>query len=99
MKKPKAPARSTAAQSGKQSLKIYPTQYESNHVQNALAWFEEETAKASKAATTPPPAVEPVDEDAPRLLVLCMTPRSGSTALSAALAASKQLGAIPNATL
>lgn len=33
-----------------------------------------------------------MDEDDPRLLLLCMTPRSGSTALSAALAASKRLG-------
>ena len=66
------------------------TRYEQNAMARFRDWFA-----AAQAAPDPAGAARPapaVDEANPRLLLLCMTPRSGSTALSAALAASRRLG-------
>lgn len=74
---------------------FYPTAYERSVLNNARKWF----AEFFPAGMTPVPAAAQdktspllVDEDDPRLLLICMTPRSGSSALSAALASTGQMG-------
>lgn len=65
------------------------TSFERNMLETSAEWFEENFP----AALAPPSAqhVAPRPQDG-KLLIICMTPRSGSTALSAALSASALLG-------
>lgn len=71
----------------------YPGPYERNIIRIAQEWFSAALAKAAlEGAGERPSDPVQVDEDNPQLLLLCMTPRSGSTALSAALSASNALG-------
>lgn len=82
----------------------YPTRFERAILTKADAWLKgilatadgpspsplpESAAKAARAASRG--AAKGTAPD-PRLILLCMTPRSGSTALSAALASTGQLG-------
>lgn len=80
---------------------FYPTPYERSVLNNAQKWFAgifpkepESTRRKSARKAAAPPAIPPsaVDETDPRLLLICMTPRSGSSALAAVLARSGQLG-------
>lgn len=65
----------------------YPTRFERAILAKADVWLKGILAPDDGA---PPDLSPPVNE--PRLILLCMTPRSGSTALSAALASTGRLG-------
>jgi LPS sulfotransferase NodH len=66
----------------------YPTRYERGILKKADQWLGGLLAGEGEA---PPEDLTPPAAD-PRLILLCMTPRSGSTALSAALASTGLLG-------
>ena len=71
----------------------YPTRFERSILTKADVWLDEIlTARDPNAPKMVPPKAEAATEADPRLILLCMTPRSGSTALSAALASTGQLG-------
>ncbi|MGR3460589.1 MAG: Stf0 family sulfotransferase [Roseovarius sp.] len=63
------------------------TPFERNTLEKAEAWFEASFSGYDRAGAGTCPAPE-----GEKLLILCMTPRSGSTALSAALRSCKQRG-------
>ena len=71
----------------------YPTKFERAILTKADAWLAGILAPADAPA---PLALRPARMAAaatnPRLILLCMTPRSGSTALSAAMASTERLG-------
>lgn len=68
------------------------TPFEGQILEKANAWFGQNLWPETGTSATPP-TPDPA-EPAPvgKLLILCMTPRSGSTALSAALSDSKLMG-------
>lgn len=68
--------------------RIYPTKFEQAILQKADAWWKEVLPAGPGRRGADP--VEPAAD--PRLILLCMTPRSGSTALSAAMASTRRLG-------
>jgi trehalose 2-sulfotransferase len=73
------------------SIRNYPffTPVEAQMLARANQWFADHFWPTITAATSTPTATaDPVG----KLLILCMTPRSGSTALSGALAASRMMG-------
>lgn len=67
----------------------YPTRFERSILTKANAWLTSILAPGETGAET---AVNVHPAPDPRLILLCMTPRSGSTALSAALASTNRLG-------
>jgi LPS sulfotransferase NodH len=66
----------------------YPTKFEQVILQKADAWWKKVLPAGPGRRGADP--VEPAPD--PRLILLCMTPRSGSTALSAAMASTRRLG-------
>ena len=77
----------------------YPffTPVEAQMLSRANQWFAENLwstvpAPGTPLAAPPVPVAAPTPYAVGKLLILCMTPRSGSTALSGALAASRMMG-------
>ncbi len=68
------------------------TPFEGQIMEKANAWLKETLWVKSGQPPAPPTSEIPQSPPVGKLLILCMTPRSGSTALSAALSDSKLMG-------